>query len=84
MEQTGNPMDLVPDIFAEMEKLAKFIDSISKSRRTMLESRTKEYHVNFQTFLENAIYGSAHITKTSSKTMEMSSMRKLSLNDLMI
>jgi len=66
LEQTGNPMDLVPDIFAEMEKLAKFIDSISKSRRTMLESRTKEYHVNFQTFLENAIYGSAHITKTSS------------------
>jgi len=66
LQATGNPMDLIPDILGEMDKLVKFIESISKSRRTMLEARTKEYHVSFQTFLENAIYGSAHITRTSS------------------
>jgi len=66
LEQTGNPLDLIPAILEEMDKLVKATEKISKARRNMLEARTKEYHVSFQTFLENAIYGSAHITKTSS------------------
>jgi len=66
LETTGNPMDLVPDIVKEMDKLVKFLESISPSRRAMLSTRSKEYHASFQTFLENAIYGSAHITRTSS------------------
>lgn len=66
LEQTGNPLDLIPAIMDEMDKLKAFLESISKSRRAMLETRTKEHHASFQTFLENAIYGSAHITRTSS------------------
>ena len=69
LEQTGNPLDLIPAIMDEMDKLMKFLESISKSRRAMLETRTKEHHASFQTFLENAIYGSAHITRTSSESL---------------
>jgi len=66
LEVSGNPLEVVPDIMAEMDKLVEFLGSLSKARRNMLEARTKEHHASFQTFLENAIYGSAHITKTTS------------------
>jgi len=66
LEISGNPVDLVPEILKEMENLNEIINGISKARRQMLEAKTKEFHPNFQTFLENAIYGSAHITRTKS------------------